>query len=182
MRLTPNLRRMLSTPHRHWVVEVFEGPREVVAQLLRTLIHSARRIYVVGDYVCETLTRFVGYVPSLCVVDGATLREKRGRYVDPELFDEVLECSNPRSCISLECIQALRRALSSGVRTLVAVHGEEDLLALPLIAMALEGLVLFGMPGRGVGAIDVVENRVLSINALSMFEGYPEVAAALYTK
>jgi len=182
MRLTPNLRRMLSTPHRHWVVEVFEGPREVVAQLLRPLIHSARRVYVVGDYVCETLTRFVGYVPSLCVVDGATLREKRGRYVDPELFDKVLECSNPRSCISLDCLKALRRALAENVRTLIAVEGEEDLLALPLIAMALEGLVLFGLPGRGVGVIDVVENRVLSINVLSRFEGYPHVVEELYTK
>lgn len=106
-------------------------------------------IVTVGDFVTANL-RSTGVEPDVAVVDLKTLRTPLreglgslpvGRYV--------LKCTNPPGFLTAEAVQLLHVALAkalSGSRMLVAVEGEEDLLALPALALSPpRSLVIYGL-------------------------------------
>jgi len=166
------LRNVLSRPWLFFRSTVLEGPREFVGLALRTLVERGSTVFV-GDVVCRTVLEYVG-VPRMCVVDARTLRSEES-CVDPSMFDLVDRCTNRRSTVSLECIAKEIRLLDAQTSALLLVDGEEDLLALPLVALNVVDVV-FGIPTRGVCIVwSGVDNAVKAINALSRFANFDKL-------
>jgi uncharacterized protein (UPF0218 family) len=115
------------------------------------------RLVSVGDIVSEKLLD-LGFNPSLCVVDGKTMRTifpgverfKHGR----KLFTLV----NPPGTVSEESWRVFKEALASAPSTIL-VEGEEDLLTIVAVKTVSKGsLVLYGQPGEGVVVVKVDES------------------------
>ncbi len=110
-----------------------------------------RLLYAVGDVVTSSIVR-KGIIPSVCVIDGSTMREP---FSDAHISTQALsvkryEVANPAGYITDELIDVLMSALESKP-ALVQVVGEEDLAVIPLVRMLPIGSALFyGQPGEGV--------------------------------
>ncbi|MEM2941270.1 MAG: GTP-dependent dephospho-CoA kinase family protein [Thermoproteota archaeon] len=125
---------------------------------LRSLLKGFKgRLVSVGDIVSEKLLD-LGFNPSLCVVDGKTMRTifpgvkrfKHGR----KLFTLV----NPPGTVSEESWRVFKEALASAPSTIL-VEGEEDLLTIVAVKTVSKGsLVLYGQPGEGVVVVKVDES------------------------
>ncbi len=101
--------------------------------------------------------------------------------VDESLFESIDRCVNERSTISLECVRKMVELIELQQPSLLVVDGEEDLLALPLVAMNVLD-VAFGIPRIGICVVPLgVDNSVKAINYLSRFVGFEKLAkASLY--
>jgi len=139
--------------------DVIETARRAAREVIGP---SCRLLIAVGDVVCTSLIQ-AGVTPDACIIDGATLRKRSvgGARMLECVFDRVLRVRNPRSMItveSMECVSECVRSARRGIRCLVLVEGEEDLLALPAVLECRVGeCVAYGLPGRGVGVM-VVDN------------------------
>ncbi len=166
------LRPLLSQPWLFYRSTLVEGPREYVGSLLRVVVRSDSTVFV-GDVVCGTAIENLG-PPRMCIVDSRTMRSGEVR-IDERLFDYVDRCRNERGSISLECLSKEVELLRRRARALLIVDGEEDLLALPIVAMNVVDVV-FGVPGKGICIVwRGVDNAVLAINTLSRFRGFEEL-------
>lgn len=131
--------------------------RETALKTLH-LLSECNIVIAVGDVVCRSLIH-AGLLPDVCVIDGRTLRRdvSGAEVIGEELFDEVVTVCNPPAHITVEAMDALRRAFSiarKGGRVLVKVEGEEDLLALYALTLVKHGeCIVYGMPGKGVGVM-----------------------------
>lgn len=146
MPLTPDVLAQLKRPF---------GALIPNAQVTRKKILSATkgvRVLTVGDATTDRLLGF-GIVPDVAVVDGKERRYKRDY---PEFDAAVMKCKNPAGVISKGAVDILRQALAAKPPVQVLVDGEEDLLALPLFAMAPDGsAVLYGQPLEGLVIVRV---------------------------
>ncbi len=126
---------------------------EVEGKEFRDVLRESDMIITVGDRTTETLGA-MGRVPDVQVVDG---REERRTRSPPEVpHRSTIEAVNPPGTLTTEAIEAVRKALSGPKPVRVLVDGEEDLVAIPMIALApVSSLVLYGQPGRGVVAVKV---------------------------
>ncbi len=169
LHLPQELRRYLASPWTLFATELVEGPRAYVGQTLALLIDPFRTA-IVGDVVCSTVIDYVG-LPRLCIADSRTMRFREAR-VDTSLFEEVSECRNEPGSLSRECIDRILELLKLQVPSLLIVRGEEDLLALPLVATGAVD-VAFGIPSRGVCIVRRdLSNVVAAVNVLSRFRGF----------
>ena len=167
--LPQELRKYLANPWTLFSTELVEGPRTYVGHRLALLLNPARTA-IVGDVVCSTVIEYVG-LPRLCVADSRTLRSREAS-VDPTAFQEVRECRNERGSISRECVEEIAELLKLQTPSLLIVRGEEDLLALPIVATGAVD-VAFGIPSRGVCIVRrSLRNVVTAINVLSRFRGF----------
>lgn len=113
---------------------------------------GAKKVITVGDATTERLLGF-GITPDLAIVDG---KERRLARNYPRHDAKEVRCTNPAGTISQTAIELLRKALSEKEPVVVVVEGEEDLLALPVFAMAPEGaMVLYGQPLEGMVAVKI---------------------------
>ena len=133
-------------------------------------------VITVGDRTTEALAAF-GRVPDLQVVDGK--EERRARKPPSVPYVSILRASNPPATLTTEVIEAVRSALSSRKPARVLVDGEEDLVAIPVIALAPDSsLVLYGQPGEGMVAV-VVDSTSKKRNRALMDElGIPRQGEA----
>lgn len=116
------------------------------------------RVMTVGDATTERLLGF-GIVPDIAVVDGKERRRKRNH---PEFDAAVIKCKNPPGVISKQAVDALKQALSAKppARVVMVVEGEEDLLALPMFALAPDNAVVFyGQPLEGIVAVRITSAK-----------------------
>lgn len=119
--------------------------------------HRNGIIVTIGDITTKTLLS-AGVIPSLSVVDFLVARapypELDGRFTALNIF-RVHVNSGP-GFIAKEAISVIQKWASHPEEKIVlAVSGEEDLLALPAIAYAPIGAVVYyGQPGKG--AVEVV--------------------------
>ena len=92
--------------------------------------------------------------PDLAVVDGKERRSKRSypaNYIAKEL-----QCTNLAGTISKDAVKVLQDAIKARPPVRVLVDGEEDLLALPVFAMAPVGsAVLYGQPLEGLVVVTI---------------------------
>ena len=119
-------------------------------------------LYSVGDYT----TRFLednGIRPKIEIFD---LKTQRGE----ENYTDVtgsISINNPAGVITSDLICAVESAVKSTDRTFIRVIGEEDLAVLPIIFYApLNSLVVYGIPGKGMGCITIVENVKNLVNRI----------------
>ncbi|MEA5388828.1 GTP-dependent dephospho-CoA kinase family protein [Haloarculaceae archaeon H-GB11] len=132
------------------------------------LAEAAGPVVTVGDVVTYHILQ-AGHTPRLALVDERTKRSP----VDDEIwdaidgFDEVSRVENPAATLTDDLLRTIRDGLASEAATLVVVDGEEDLAALPVVAIAPDGAtVLYGQPDEGMVVVtvgDAERERVLGL-------------------
>ncbi len=112
------------------------------------VVRESPMVVTVGDRVTETLGS-MGRVPDVQVVDS---RENRKVRDPPDVpFARKVEVHNPAGTITGEAIDGIRDAMKGRKPVRVIVDGEEDLLAIPVIALApLSAVVFYGQPREGI--------------------------------
>jgi len=144
--LRNSLRRILSFPYGIAIRE--EPPKSI--ELLKSLVEDFNFDYVfsVGDVVTSNMLKY-GLVPDLAVVDSKTRRRLSVAGLDLLKFDVVVYVRNSAGTITQESLRAIEdcvRLVKWGKRAVIVVDGEEDLLALPIIASSPEKtLVVYGL-------------------------------------
>lgn len=130
---------------------------EITKQKILSMLENVKKIITVGDATTERILSF-GITPDIAVIDGVERRSLRDRSINYHA-KEVL-CSNPAGMISEEALLVLQKALEASSPVRIKVQGEEDLLALPLFAMAPKGsVVLYGQPLEGMVLVNVTEEK-----------------------
>ena len=131
--------------------------KEISKSKIMLMLDSATKIITVGDATTERIVSF-GITPDIAVIDGVERRSLRDRSINyraKEMF-----CTNPAGMISDEAIEILQKALEASTPIRIKVQGEEDLLALPLFAMAPKGaVVLYGQPLEGMVLVNINEEK-----------------------
>lgn len=142
-RLPEGLRARLARP----IGRLFSA-EEVKGQSFAEVVRKASMVITVGDRVTETLGA-QGRVPDVQVVDSQENRKERA---PPEVaFARKIEINNPPGTITEGAIEGIREAFLGQKPARVAVKGEEDLLAIPVIALApVSALIFYGQPGEGI--------------------------------
>ncbi|MFC6837491.1 GTP-dependent dephospho-CoA kinase family protein [Halomarina ordinaria] len=136
-------------------------------------------LVTVGDVVTDYLLRET--VPDVALVDDRTKRAPLEERVDRSPFDRTVHVENPAATLSRDLLAALRDALASEATTVLEVDGEEDLAAVPAIAIAPDGAtVVYGQPDEGMVCVVVdAETRAAMRAFLAEMDGEREAAAAL---
>lgn len=122
------------------------GP--IVTGYLPEKYHGHRPIITVGDVVTEVLVS-QGITPDVAVIDYFT---RRGEY-SPDLNDEIkkLKLKNPQGYIMSDSWKMMKKAIEHPEPVIINVDGEEDLLSLVAIILCPnDGLVIYGVPSRGM--------------------------------
>jgi GTP-dependent dephospho-CoA kinase len=131
--------------------------KEITKQKIVSMLEGVGKIITVGDATTDRLLSF-GITPDIAVTDGVerrALRDHATDYPATEMF-----CTNPAGKISDEAIEVLQKVLEATSPIRVKVQGEEDLLALPLFAMAPKGsVVLYGQPLEGIVLVNITEEK-----------------------
>ncbi|MGP8125206.1 MAG: GTP-dependent dephospho-CoA kinase family protein [Nitrososphaerales archaeon] len=142
-RLPEDLRTELAKP----IGRLFPAA-EVDGRAFANIVMEAPMVITVGDRVTETLGA-LGRVPDVQVVDS---RENRKERTPPDVaYARRIKVENPPGTITEDAIDGIREALRGRKPVRVAVRGEEDLLAIPVIALApVSALVFYGQPGEGI--------------------------------
>src|SRR5215469_8035541 len=160
----PNIRMFLSPENLRALKEplgLLLEDKDVTRQKLDSFLKNAKLIVSVGDATTDRLNRY-SIVPHVCVVDGRERRAQRKSIGGDSALQnqQVLElkCSNPAGTISRKAVEVLFDAVRySNINPVrVIVHGEEDLLALPILLLVPAGsVVLYGQPLKGIVIVEV---------------------------
>lgn len=161
-RLTEEMRARLKRP----LGELVAGPPEVTMRRLVKVIEGERpvKVFVVGDFVASNVAR-QGVRVNAYVVDNRVMRSP----IPPLSLtaESAIPVRNPPSTIMPEAWKAIEKATRSPSTVRVVVEGEEDLLALPLIACAPEGsLVVYGQPSVGIVLVRVTEEMKAEVGKI----------------
>ena len=168
-RLTEALRAKLAKPagRLYAAEDVWGGEFSAV-------VKDARLVISVGDRVTETFG-LGGRVPDVQVVD--SLENRKERRPPKVAHSRLLAVENPAGTITDEAVEGIKEAFRGDMPVRVSVNGEEDLLAIPAIALAPEGAVVFyGQPGEGVVAVKVDAASKARNRELLARIGLPETA------
>ena len=118
------------------------------------------RVICVGDSCAYAMLQN-SVEPRVIVYDLKTLRKRVSEDVANRLSGlpwKKARAANPAGFITDELFSVLENALGEKERVAIFVEGEEDLAALPALALAEEGeLVFYGQPGQGIVCIRVSE-------------------------
>jgi hypothetical protein len=148
MQLDPKDIQLLRTPFGTLIPE-----KQVTKKRISIMLESTKTIFTVGDATTDRLISF-GITPQIAVIDGIERRSKHYRKI--HYRSKQMSCNNPPGTISKDAVDVLENALNSRPPVIVMVHGEEDLLALPLISMAPQGsAVLYGQPLEGLVVVRI---------------------------
>lgn len=141
--------------------------------------HVAKRIsqeeppcvIAVGDVTSETVSR-EGAIPDVCIVDGMT---KRGFYGGSIEGEREYSCYNPPAVLYPEAWAAIATAIQDGLKSVVNIEGEEDLMGFPVVLLAPENSVMiYGQPD--VGIVWVPVNSSNKILARQLLEKMPIIS------
>jgi uncharacterized protein (UPF0218 family) len=131
--------------------------KEINKSKIVSMLSSVTKIITVGDATTERIVSF-GITPDIAVIDGVERRSQRDRSINYHAKE--LVCKNPAGMISNEAIEVLQKALEALTPVRIKVQGEEDLLALPLFAMApKDSVVLYGQPLEGMVLVNITEEK-----------------------
>jgi cytidyltransferase-like protein len=127
-------------------------------ELKRTLKNHI--ITTIGDIVSQTVLK-AGYTPVLSVIDYHTRRHPIERQTLPKILqtpDRTI--NNPHGTINKQFAKTYREALRRNeTKTyVIAISGEEDLLALPALLLApIDSLVIYGQYKVGMVVVTITE-------------------------
>lgn len=131
------------------------------------VVSGAMVVITVGDKVTETVYA-LGRIPDIQVVDGYERRMKR---LPPEVpYSRLIKVKNPAGVLTREAIVGVRAAYTGRKPARVLVEGEEDLVAIPVIALApATAIIFYGQPGVGIVAVKA-DTRTKARNRAIMAE------------
>ncbi|MCZ7357805.1 MAG: DUF359 domain-containing protein [Candidatus Methanoperedens sp.] len=149
--------------------ELYRGDGiETARRIIGDLIHPTK-IITVGDIVTFNLLN-AGLVPNISFVDDRTKRSRASDEVThgtkhPRFQTIMVE--NPPGTITEELLQEVSKAMESENPVRIFVKGEEDLAALPAIAMApISSVVIYGLPEEGAVLVRVTDQKKKEIQSL----------------
>ena len=134
-------------------------------------------IVTVGDATTERILSF-GIYPKIAIIDGVERRIRRPDVKNSEIIKaysnknkiKFYKCSNRQGTISKEAYDIIEKIIQSNENAMVFVDGEEDLLALPVFALARnQSVVLYGQPLEGIVVVKV--NNKLKKKAQNLLDG-----------
>lgn len=115
------------------------------------LVKESAMLITVGDRVTETVGA-AGRVPDVQVVDSKENRKAREPPSVP--YATLVRSKNPAGGLTEETLDAVKSAMAGKKPARLLVDGEEDLVAVPVIAFApVSAVVLYGQPGVGIVAV-----------------------------
>ncbi|RDJ32581.1 MAG: DUF359 domain-containing protein [Crenarchaeota archaeon] len=144
MKLPENLREKLKIPLGALIPNAKTNKEEILKLLPKDAF-----VITVGDATTEKMIKY-GIIPSLQIVDGQEKRVRRSPPTETSVTTH-LTCNNPAAEISSESLETIKKAFSSKPPVRITVHGEEDLLVLPVCINAPENsVVMYGQPNEGL--------------------------------
>jgi uncharacterized protein (UPF0218 family) len=136
---------------------ILVAQKNVTRLKIASMVEGTKNVIAVGDATTRRLISF-GIRPHIAVIDGMERRSKHKHSIHYQAKE--LYCVNPAGTISVEAVHVLQEALHMPPPVKVNVRGEEDLLALPLFAMAAIGsVVLYGQPLEGLVLVHITEEK-----------------------
>lgn len=160
MKLPDNLRNKLKIP----LGELIPNEKTNKDDILN-LIHKNTFVITVGDATTEKMIKY-GIIPSLQIVDGQEKRVQRNPPTETSVMTH-LTCNNPAAEITQESIETIKKAFDSKPPVRITVHGEEDLLVLPVCMNApVNSVIMYGQPNEGLVFVIVtaeIKHKVKSL-------------------
>ncbi len=141
---------------------------ETARQIIKDL-NKPTKIISVGDIVTFNLLK-AGLVPNISFVDDRTKRNPASDNIlhgtKHPLF-KTITVENPPGTITEELLHEVSKAMDSDSPIRIFVIGEEDLAALPAIAMApLSSVIIYGLPDEGAVLVKVTKDKKKEIQSL----------------
>lgn len=154
LKLPKELRKELKKPLGELIEVIPEKSMVEIVSLVNKL--RPTKIISVGDVITQYML-MSGILPDLSIVDHKMYRRKIEFPFNYEgFYNIVVYVKNPPGHISEDAWNKIRKYLTTSLKALIVVDGEEDLLALPVIVEAPEGsLIFYGQPSTGVVSITV---------------------------
>jgi len=142
----------LKNIYRHRLKEPLGKIYPDLGAALKEIDLKGRRIVSVGDQATKSLLEKI-VSPTLSIVD-YKIERKPVDYTYSS-FNLVLQAKNPAGKITSQAWENVSRGLKRG-RVLLEIDGEEDLLVLPVMALARKGTVVFyGQPEEGIVVVEI---------------------------
>ncbi|HEY9205792.1 MAG TPA: GTP-dependent dephospho-CoA kinase family protein [Candidatus Methanoperedens sp.] len=126
------------------------------------------KVISVGDIVTFNLLN-AGLIPDISFVDDRTKRGPASDHImhgtkHPRFKTVTIE--NPPGTITEGLLREVSKAMDSESPVRIFIKGEEDLAALPAIAMApLSSVVIYGLPDEGAVLVKVTESKKKEIQS-----------------
>ncbi len=151
---------------------------ETAVKALR-VISECSLIIAVGDIACVSIAK-AGVVPDVCIIDLRTRRNSElpdSLRIDDRVYGSVIKAWNPASLITEEALNAVKTGIDNaraGIKTLIIIDGEEDLLTLPATIYAMNNeCIIYGKPDEGLAIIKV--NESIRREAVKLFSQFKKV-------
>jgi uncharacterized protein (UPF0218 family) len=132
-------------------------------------INNCTKLITVGDIVTFNFLS-AGLVPDISFVDDRTKRSPASDMVmkgTRHAHFKTITVENPPGIITEELLQEIKKAMGSNKPVQIFIKGEEDLAALPAIAMApISSVIIYGLPDKGAVLVRVTENKKKEIQSL----------------
>lgn len=141
---------------------------ETAKQILKDLKNPSK-IITVGDIVTYNILA-AGLVPNISFVDDRTKRGPTSDMITKGTKHsdfKIISVENPPGVITEELLNETAKAMASSNLIQIYVKGEEDLAALPAIAMApLSSVIIYGLPDKGAVLVRVTEQKKKEVQSL----------------
>lgn len=153
---------------------LYPGDSPETAKKVAKELGNPTKLISVGDIITFNLLE-AGVIPDISVVDEKTRRvpasEKVIQGTKHPRFETII-VENPAGSITEELVLAMAKALESTRPIRIFVRGEEDLAALPAIALApITSVIIYGLPDQGAVLVKVTETKKKEIkNILERME------------
>ncbi|MCX9012714.1 MAG: GTP-dependent dephospho-CoA kinase family protein [Candidatus Methanoperedens sp.] len=149
--------------------ELYRGDGQETARKILKDLKNPTKVISVGDIVTYNLLT-AGVVPDISFVDERTKRVPASDHIlhgtkHPRF--KTITVENPPGIITEGLLQGLSEAIESDNPVRIFVKGEEDLAALPAIAMApISSVVIYGLPDEGAVVVRVTQSKKKEIQSL----------------
>jgi len=149
--------------------ELYKGDGQDTARKIIKDLKNPTKVISVGDIVTYNLLS-AGLVPDISFVDERTKRVPASDQIlhgtkHPRF--KTITVENPPGIITEGLLQGVSEALESDSPVRIFVSGEEDLAALPAIAMApISSVVIYGLPDEGAVVVRVTQSKKKEIQSL----------------
>jgi hypothetical protein len=149
--------------------------KDISKERILCSIKESKIIITVGDATTEKIISF-GLMPNLAIIDGIERRIKRSELEILNLKNTFLtknhpynqyQCKNRKGTISKEAYLTIKKILVEGEKAIIFIDGEEDMLALPVFALApLDSIIFYGQPLEGLVMVKInneIKNKATNL-------------------
>jgi pantetheine-phosphate adenylyltransferase len=127
--------------------------RIIQTQDIKALVQKAAQTIIVGDHLTQTFNDHS--IPfNLAIIDNHINRHPHEITWNKPRPNKLATLTNPAGTIQAKAAHQIFTSIAHDSYGYLEIVGEEDLLGFPsLLAAPLSSLILYGQPGKGIGAI-----------------------------